>query len=104
VLDEDEVLRSFAPPYDLLKADIEGAEFELLRHYPRLIEQSRSLCLEWHSWHPGGRGLAQIRELAEGFGLRFSRELQPARLLPSGDQTGVILFTNPRFAEAHAIV
>lgn len=103
VLDEDELLRIFAPPYDLLKVDIEGAEFEMLRHYPRLVEQSRCLCLEWHSWHSGGGGLAQIRGLAEGLGLAFSREIQPARFLPSGDQTGVILFTNPRFSSADAI-
>jgi FkbM family methyltransferase len=103
VLDQDELLRTFAPPYDLLKVDIEGAEFEMLRHYPRLVEQSRCVCLEWHSWHSGGGGLPQIRELAEGLGLMFSREIQPARVLPSGDQTGVILFTNPRFSATDAI-
>jgi FkbM family methyltransferase len=103
VLGEDELFRIFPPPYDLLKADIEGAEYELLRYYPRLIEQSRYLCLEWHSWHAGGGGLAQIRELAEGLGLHLSQTLQPARVLPSGDQTGVLLFVNPRFSHAHAV-
>lgn len=103
VFDEDELFRIFPPPYDLLKADIEGAEYEMLLHYRRLIEQSRWLCLEWHSWHAGGGGLAQIQALAEGLGLRLARELQPARVLPSGDQTGVLLFVNPRFSEAHAV-
>jgi len=103
VLDEDELFRIFPPPYDLLKADIEGAEYELLLHYRRLIEQSRSLCVEWHSWHAGRGGLAQIRELAEGLGLRTAEKLQPARVLPSGDQTGVLLFVNPRFSDKHAV-
>jgi len=103
VLDEDELRRTFAPPYDLLKADIEGGEYELLLHYRSLIEQSRWICLEWHSWHAGGRGLAQINELAEALGLRVAQELQPARVLPSGDQTGVVLFANPRYSGAHAV-
>jgi hypothetical protein len=103
VLDEDALLKLFPPPYDLLKVDIEGAEIELLRHYPRVIEQSRCLCLEWHSWHSGGGGLAQIRQLAGDLGLVFSREIQPPRALPSGDETGVILLANPRFSTADAI-
>jgi FkbM family methyltransferase len=103
VLDEEELLRIFAPPYDLLKMDIEGAEFEMLQHYPRVIENSRSVCLEWHSWHSGGGGLAQIRRRAEECGLKFIREIQPLRVLPSGDQTGVVLWTNPRFCAANAL-
>jgi FkbM family methyltransferase len=103
VLDEAGLMQIFPPPYDLLKLDIEGAELEMLRHYPRVIEQSRYLCLEWHSWHSGGGGLAQIRELAETLGLTCSREIQPPRDLPNGHQTGVLLLTNPRFSTANAI-
>lgn len=92
ILDEDAILRLLPPPYDLLKVDIEGAEHALLTHYPRLLAAARSLCLEWHSWHSGGGGLDQLRALASDRGFTFVREIQPARTLPSGDETGVLLF------------
>ena len=81
-------------PYDLVKVDMEGAEFELLSHYPRLLSQTRYLCLEWHSWHAGGGGAAQIQKLVENSGFRLVEELQPARNLRDGGATGVWLFIN----------
>jgi FkbM family methyltransferase len=94
VLTEDEILTLFPPPYDLLKVDIEGAEHALLAHYPRVLSATRWLCLEWHSWHPGGGGAEQLRELATAQGFDFEREIQPVRTLPDARQTGVFLFAH----------
>lgn len=98
ILGEDTILSLLPPPYDLLKVDIEGAEHALLTHYPRLLAATRHLCLEWHSWHLGGGGVAQLRQLAAALGFKLLRELQPARKLPSGDETGVLLFARDAVA------
>lgn len=37
-----------APPYDLLKCDIEGAEWELLNHYKEILKETKFLIIEWH--------------------------------------------------------
>jgi FkbM family methyltransferase len=94
ILSEPGIFAALEPPYDLLKVDMEGAEYELLRHYPGVLSQTRYLSLEWHSWHAGGGGEAQIRSLIEEAGFTLLRELQPARILPNGNRTGVLLYVN----------
>jgi hypothetical protein len=37
-----------APPYDLLKCDIEGAEWDLLNHYKKNLKETKFLIIEWH--------------------------------------------------------
>ena len=39
------------PPYDILKCDIEGAEWDLLRHYHEILENTKFLLIEWHNTH-----------------------------------------------------
>ncbi len=102
VLGDDELLRVFPPPFDLLKADIEGAESELLRHYPRLLAATRHLCVEWHSWHAAGSGRAGIEQMAATHGFTLAREIQPPRAVASGGETGVLLFTRPSPDDASA--
>ena len=91
ILTGAEIMASLPPPYDLVKVDIEGAEYELLRNQRDFLSQCEYLLMEWHSWHSGGGGLTQLQELAVA--ARFSQvaELQPAREVPAG-QTGIILF------------
>src|SRR5207244_655317 len=50
------------PPYDLVKVDIEGAEHDFLTSYEPILQNTRHLLLEWHSWHFGGGGLPTIRK------------------------------------------
>jgi len=48
VLTEADIIKAFPPPYDLIKADIEGAERYLLENYESILEEARYLVLEWH--------------------------------------------------------
>ena len=91
IMTESEIFRIFPPPYDLIKVDIEGAEYQLLQNYPALLREASYLCIEWHTSHTGG-GLALTREMAASQGFAFMQELQTARTMPSGVQTGVCLF------------
>jgi FkbM family methyltransferase len=88
-----DIAKALPPPYDLIKVDIEGAEYELLQGYADLLREARNVCIEWHSWHAGGRGVAQIIEMTRSLGFGPRPDIQAARILPNGTQTGVILFT-----------
>jgi FkbM family methyltransferase len=66
-----QILEALPPPYDLIKVDIEGGEYDLALGYAEVLRSARHLILEWHSWHPGGGGEAQLRGLFEGLGFRF---------------------------------
>jgi FkbM family methyltransferase len=57
------ILEAFPPPYDLIKVDIEGAEFTLIEHYGDVLRQARSLLVEWHSWDIEGTGEARLCDL-----------------------------------------
>lgn len=102
VLTQERVIELLPPPYDLLKADIEGSEHDLLRHYPRVLDQTRQLLLEWHSWHGGGGGKEQLVEMARTRGFGAPVEIQPPREVSPGRQCGILLFANERFAERAA--
>jgi FkbM family methyltransferase len=91
ILTAQKILAFFPPPYDLVKVDIEGGEYELLSYYRQLLVQCDFLIMEWHSWHAGGGGLAQLRELAAAACFKQLAELQPPRDVPRG-QTGILLF------------
>jgi FkbM family methyltransferase len=91
VLSDAELCAAAPAPCDLVKVDIEGAEHELLAHYPRLLAATRHLCVEWHSW--AGEA-SQLRALAAERGFKLVCEVQPPRTVHAGRQTGVLLFTN----------
>jgi FkbM family methyltransferase len=91
ILTAGEIMGSFPPPYDLVKVDIEGAEYEFLRNHREFLAECEHLVMEWHSWHSGGGGLAQLRDLATAARFDEVAELQPARDVPHG-QTGILLF------------
>jgi FkbM family methyltransferase len=91
ILTASEIVSTFQPPYDLVKVDIEGAEYELFQNYRDLLSHSEHLLLEWHSWHSGGGGRGQLEDLAAEVGFRHVAELQPVRGL-AARQTGVFLF------------
>ena len=60
ILKQNDISKWMPPPYDLIKCDIEGAEWELLNwHYDELVSQTKYILLKWHSWHNGG-GLQAI--------------------------------------------
>jgi FkbM family methyltransferase len=91
ILTPEQIMASFPPPYHLVKVDIEGGEYEFLRNHREFLAQCEYLVMEWHSWHPGGGGLAHLLDLAAAARFHQLAELRPARDVRQG-QTGILLF------------
>ena len=89
-----DILRSMAPPYDLIKCDIEGAEWEFLNYYGEAITQSKYLIMEWHSWHNGGGGRIQIIETLEGLNFDILKSSEPVPATGKKGEVGLILASN----------
>ncbi len=92
----DDIRATLPPPYDLIKTDIEGSEFEFLGAYASLLQDTQALLLEWHSWHAGGGGGPQLVEMVRQLGFSAPTEIVPAhRVAHDGKDPhcGVLLFT-----------
>jgi hypothetical protein len=92
VISEEQIMELFTPPYDLVKIDIEGSEFDFMRAYGKILKSSTHLIIEWHSW---GGSEEQIREAAEIVGFRLLLEMVPARPVQHSGRSarcGVLLF------------
>jgi FkbM family methyltransferase len=68
VISEDQIIALLPPPYDLVKIDVEGSEFDFLTAYPKVLDATKYLLLEWHSWHSGGGGKPQIEDVCRNSG------------------------------------
>jgi FkbM family methyltransferase len=90
ILREDEILDRCSPPFDLVKVDIEGSEWSLLRDYEGILRNTRRLLLEWHSWHNGGGGLPQIKERLSELGFRIEKESTPQPATGRGGEVGLL--------------
>jgi hypothetical protein len=78
VISDDEIISALPGPYGLVKVDIEGAEWDFLNYYPKVMANARYLLLDWHSWHKGGKAEGQVREEIERRGFKFVYEVRPA--------------------------
>jgi FkbM family methyltransferase len=102
VLKEREIADRFPPPYDLLKIDVEGAEWEFFDRYGSILEATRSLLLEWHLPGRSEAGEAKVREALARFGFGSIRRLRDDRVVRCGEgwlTAGVCLATRP--GDAH---
>jgi FkbM family methyltransferase len=98
IVDQNAILSLIAPPYDLVKIDVEGGEYDFFVSYDKVLANTKNIVVEWHSWHRGGGGKQQIVELAQSLGFRLLKEVQPDKLCGNvGDElmVGVLLFTKP---------
>lgn len=89
------LLSLLAPPYDLVKVDLEGGEYDFLTAYKPVLEATSFLLLEWHSWHAGGGGAAGVLEMARDSGFELVAEVVAAHDVMIGaelQQCGVFLF------------
>ena len=95
IADQTLIMRHLAPPYDLVKIDVEGAEYDFLLSYKDIISSTSALIIEWHSWHRGGGSQLQIQSMVESYGFQLQKVLQPPKSCsPSGrESVGVLLFT-----------
>ena len=82
------------PPYDLIKCDIEGSEWELLSHYPKILSGARYLILEWHSWHNGGGGKTQIEEQLGSINFKIVKESTEQAAIGRTGKVGLLLAQN----------
>jgi FkbM family methyltransferase len=94
---ECDILNRVPPPYDLVKLDIEGAEYDFFKCYTGVLSQARYLIFEWHSWHRAGGGREHLVELVERLGFRFLAECHSDRIIQRNGQSercGIILMEN----------
>lgn len=92
-LTPSEILSLLPPPYDLVKVDIEGGEFEFLTEYGEVLRQARHVLLEWHAWHPGGGGVEQLQRMLADRDFEFVDDvLTPAAAPHRARESGVRLY------------
>ncbi len=94
----DAILAAFPPPYDLIKMDIEGAEYDFIESYEPVYRHASEILVEWHSPDEEGEGEKRIWSLLVARGFRHVKTVQPARKLLMGDRwlsCGVHLYQRP---------
>ena len=94
VIKTEHIIHAMPPPYDLIKCDIEGSEWELINHYTELLLNCRYFLLEWHSWHNGGGGRKQIEEKLNKFGFVVNKSSSAKKAFGRDGDVGLILFEN----------
>ncbi len=102
-LDPSFILQSLEPPYELLKIDIEGAEFVFIETFAPVLEASQAILLEWHHKVDGQSQGFCVEAVPEGLARKLSvygfdqkASLQgPTLVEANGVQiyTGLMLFT-----------
>ncbi len=90
----EDLMEKLEPPYDLIKCDIEGSEWDFLNNYQNLLTSSKYLLLEWHSWHGGGGGLSQIEKFLLSIDFSMVRSSEPIPAIGREGQVGLILVKN----------
>jgi FkbM family methyltransferase len=93
-LSEADLVEKLEAPYDLIKCDIEGSEWEFLNNFQNLIKESKYLLLEWHSWHEGGGGFSQIEKSMHSLDFSMVRSSEPVPAIAREGEVGLILFKN----------
>jgi FkbM family methyltransferase len=97
ILKVEEILQALPPPYDLIKCDIEGSEWDFIGHYPEILQKSKYLLMEWHSWHNGGGSLTQITEKLQDFGFSILKSSDTTKALGREGEVGLFLAENLSF-------
>lgn len=75
VLTAVDLIARFRPPYDLVKVDIEGSEFDFVTGYDALLGFTKAVLLEWHASDHQGRGPAALGAELHRRGFRVTREI-----------------------------
>ena len=80
--------------YDLVKCDIEGGEWYLLNNYPSILQKSKFLVMEWHSWHSGGGGYQKIEKKLNEIGFQTIKSSLPLKAIGRAGEVGLIFAQN----------
>jgi|GEM_PF-1715468 len=96
-INAEDLTKHMSPPYDLIKIDIEGAEFDFLTAYEDVWISAKHIILECHSWHSGGGGSQQLRKLAIDKGFRVLQDLpspEPVTINGKAETCSILLLEN----------
>ncbi len=81
----NDITARLAPPYDLIKVDIEGAEYTLFETMGDLLRQTRQIAVEWHGWGEDAPAAeARLKRAASGLGFGEPVLLRPVRSFETG--------------------
>jgi len=83
--------------FDLIKCDLEGAEWDFLIHYSSLLEKSKFLVMEWHSWHSGHGGFPQVEKKLSDLGFQIIKSSSPQIAVGRDGEVGLFLAQNLNF-------
>ncbi len=83
--------------FDLIKCDLEGAEWDFLIHYSSLLKNSKFLVMEWHSWHSGGGSFSQIEKKLTDFGFQIIKSSPGHKSVVRDGEVGLFLARNLNF-------
>ena len=88
ILQVEEITNWKSPPYDLLKCDIEGAEYTLVNEYSFILQNTRYLIIEWH------KECGDYKDLLVKICKLEFKLLKSKFNKPSNPSTAVLLFKN----------
>ena len=81
-------------PYDLLKCDIEGAEWKLIAYYDSILIKSKFAIIEWHE---GGGAFDKFVNLINELEFSIIKSSQEESSQSRGNSTVLLLIENNRF-------
>jgi FkbM family methyltransferase len=94
VLMPEDILNWHQPPYDLLKCDIEGAEWDLLNYYNLILENTKFAIIEWHE---SNKEYDQFLKLIQALGFEVTNSSSYCYEEQENDGSKVLLIKNKRF-------
>jgi hypothetical protein len=94
VLMPEDILNWRQPPYDLLKCDIEGAEWDLLNYYNLILENTKFAIIEWHE---SNKEYDQFIELIHALDFEVTNSSSYCYEEQENDGSKVLLIKNKRF-------
>jgi hypothetical protein len=83
--------------FDLIKCDLEGAEWDFMTHYSFLFRNTKFLVMEWHSWHSGGKGFSQIEKKLTDLEFEIVNLSSPQKAIGRDGEVGLFLAQNLNF-------
>jgi hypothetical protein len=96
-LKTSDILDKGWPAFDLVKCDLEGAEWHLLTNYAEILSKSKFLLMEWHSWHLGGGGIVQIEKKLKDLEFNILRSSPATKAVGREGEVGLFLAKNLNF-------
>ena len=96
-LKTSDVFTSDRKSFDLVKCDIEGGEWDFIVNYSLILQKSKFLMMEWHSWHSGRGGFSQIEKKLAELKFQIIKSSPPQEAVGRDGQVGLFLAKNLNF-------